>query len=170
MIVLSTTDKQLFNALCAVLLAIVDCEVIRVPTNRVSMPKGGFITMSPAELMPLSTNVDTYTETTKTITRPTQVSIQLDCYGAGSADRAVAISMLLRDDSGCELFAAQPGGIQPLYATDPAQLPLVNGEEQYEQRWMFKAVLQYNPALSVEQQSANELSVDFISAVRKYAP
>lgn len=166
----SILEKQVFSALRAVLLTIVDCAVIRTPVNRAAMPKGDFIALSPGDTIALSTNVSLYTDTTKTTTRPSQFTIQLDCYGTGASDRATAISILLRDEYAYEAFAAISSGIQTLYATDPTQMPLVTGEEQYMERWMFKSLLQFNPAVTTPQQSADELSVDLIEANRRYGP
>jgi len=45
-----------------------------------------------------------------------------------------------------------------LYADDPVQIPLIDGESQYEQRWKLVATLQYNPVLTTTQQSM--LAVD----------
>ena len=42
------------------------------------------------------------------------------------------------------------------------QIPLIDGEDQYEQRWKVVASLQYNPILSTSQQSM--LAVDIALA------
>jgi hypothetical protein len=76
----SITETQVFTALRAFILTIVDCEVIRLPVNRASMPVGEFIGMSPLLNAPLSTNVASYTPTEKNVERSSQISIQIDCY------------------------------------------------------------------------------------------
>ena len=40
--------------------------------------------------------------------------------------------------------------------------PLVTGEEQYDERWILTASLQYNPIVTIPQQSADALSVSQI--------
>lgn len=35
---------------------------------------------------------------------------------------------------------------------DPKMMPLIDGEAQYEQRWVITAVLQYNPVVSTPMQ------------------
>ena len=134
--------------------------MIGVPDNRAPMPKGAFVAMSSSLNMPLSTNVATYAGTNKSVKRPSQFTIQVDCYGPGSGDRATAITTLLRDQYGCEEFRKAGYDMQPLYAGDAHQMPLVNGEAQYEERWTFDAVMQINPVLTMLQESAIVLKAD----------
>ncbi len=165
----SISEVNIITALRALILSVVtNCEVIRTQVNRVAMPKGDFIAITPINNVPLSTNVDTYTIDTKNILRGTQFNIQLDCYGSIAQERATTLSMLLRDDYACRFFADSGFDIQPLYATDPLQLPIVTGEEQYLSRWMFQAALQYNPVISVPQDAATELVVGLIDVEVAY--
>lgn len=164
----SVTETQIFTALRAFILGVVDCEVIRVPNNRVPMPVGEFISLSAISNSPLSTNVSSYSSTEKSIIRPSQFTIQVDCYGASAGDRATAITTLFRDAYGCDALA--PSGIQPLYASDARQMPMVDGESQYVTRYTFDAVMQFNPVLTVSQQSANELQVGIKEVDRAFPP
>lgn len=166
----SINETQLFTALRGVLLELVDCEVLRGPINRAAMPKGDFIVMLPADQTALSTNVTTYAATTKSVVRSTQWSAQLDCYGKLSGDRAQVIATMLRDDWACERFAALDPDVQPLYATDAKQLPLVTGEQQYEQRWMLEVRLAYKPAVTVQQESAIALEIGLIDVDERHKP
>lgn len=166
----SITETQVFTALRAFVLTIVSCEVVRLPANRVPMPAGAFVGLSPVSNIPLSTNVASYTDTAKNVERASQITLQVDCYGPGSGDRATAISTLLRDAYACEQFAASGFDIQPLYAGDAKQLPLVDGEQQYEERWSFEAVMQFNPVITLPQDSATSLTPDVVSVERTYPP
>lgn len=192
MISMSITETQVFAALRAFILTIVDCEVIRLPNNRVPMPAGEFISLSPVSNIALSTNVTGYSDTDKSILRPSQITIQVDCYGASAGDRAAAIATLLRDAYGCDAFNVggapidytQVGGnyvmgesplyalpnIQPLYASDARQMPMVDSEAAYVERWTFDAVLQANPVLTVTQQSAIALGVGLKNVDRAFPP
>ena len=49
-------------------------------------------------------------------------------------------------------------GCQPLYCDDGHQMPLINGEFQYEARWTIHARLQINPAISTPQEFADSLT------------
>lgn len=143
----SITETQVFTALRSFILGLVSCEVIRLPANRVAMPLGEFIGLSPLSNIPLSTNVAAHTGVVKSVLRPSQITVQVDCYGASAGDRATAITTLFRDAYACEILA--PSGIQPLYATDARQMPLVDGEGQYVERWTFDCALQTNSVLTL---------------------
>lgn len=93
------------------------------------------------------------------IMQPTQVTVQLDVHGPNSGDNAQTISTLMRDPVGVDLFAASGIDIAPLYADDPKQMPFVNGEQQWEWRWIVDAVLQVNASLNVPQQFAESVSI-----------
>jgi hypothetical protein len=118
--------------------------------------------------VPLETNTDSYTATTKTVMRPTQYTIQIDCYGQLASDRAQTIASLLRDSYAVDQFAAQGFDIAPLYAGDAQQMPLIDGEEQYEERWTFDAVLQFNPVITLPEDTADTLSAGIINVDSTY--
>lgn len=147
-------DQDVFRAMVTFLKSFVPStvEVIQAQDNRVSMPKGGFISMNNTGMDRLSFNIDQYQSIPqgKTILTPTRYSMQLDFYGPISQQWAMQTVALFRDEYATEIF---PSNIQPLYADDPVQIPLIDGEAQYEQRWKLVASLQYNPILSTTQQS-----------------
>ena len=74
---------------------------------------------------------------------------------------------LFRDEYTTDLF---PANIQPLYADDPVQLPLIDGEQQYEQRWKLEATLQYNPILTTSQQSMLDVIVELAPIDQTFNP
>lgn len=166
----SVTETQLFTQLRAYLLTIVDCEVVRGQVNRVAMPKGDVIYMSPGSMAQLATDVNSFTDTTQSIEQSTQWVAQIDCYGSMANDRAKVITMLLRNGHAFDFFKASGVDMSPLYADDAQQMPLVTGEEQYLERWMFNAVFQYNPVITLNQQSANQLEVGLINVDVSYPP
>src|SRR5450830_1562359 len=124
MIAPSITETQIFLALRAFVATVVDCEVIRLPSNRAPMPKGDFIALSPTSNTALSTNVATTIDQQQSIRRASQFVVQVDCYGAGAGDRATTLSTMLRSQYACEQLAASGLEIQPLYAGDAQQMPL----------------------------------------------
>ena len=164
------TETVVFTALRAFILGLVTCEVIRVPANRVATPVGGFIALSPLSSTPLATNVGAQAGQQKTVTQSRQVTIQVDCYGPGAGDNAAKISMLFRDFYGCEALAAIDPGVQPLYATDAHQAPLIDGEAQYVERWTFDCVMQVNATQAVAQAAAIALRADVRNVDRTYPP
>lgn len=160
---ISITDQDIFTALRVFLLSILPggTEVVQSQDNRVAMPLGGFVAMNNAGSKRLETNVVTYTAGssnpgTKNIQTSTQYTMQLDFYGPVAADWANTAQILFRDEYATSIF---PTNIQPLYADDPIQIPLIDGEAQYEQRWKLNAVMQYNPVTTVAQDFATSIVI-----------
>lgn len=133
------TKSSVFATLRAFILDIVPAgiEVVQGLGNRVPMPKGKFIAITPISQTRLSTNHHIYDDTYPVIPggqgtlQPTQYIIQIDCYGSDASDWATMLSTLLRDEIGC--IALGPD-VQPLYSDDPVQMALVDGEQQYDER------------------------------------
>ncbi len=162
---INPTNDALFIALREFILSIVaGVEVVQGLGNGVAMPEGPFVCLTASGQRRLATNESTYDGLTeeRSVKQSTEYSIQVDCYGPESGNHATAITMMLRDAYACDMLA--PHGCQPLYSSDPTQSALVNGEENYEQRWMLTAVLQFNPVITVVQQFADALDVGFVNA------
>lgn len=165
------TDQDVFTALVVFFNSFLpsNTPVIQAQDNLVAMPLGGFITMNNAGMDRLSFNVDNYQSTTqgKTILTPTKYDIQLDFYGPIAQQWAMETQALFRDEYATEIF---PANIQPLYADDPIQIPLIDGEDQYEQRWKLVASLQYNPILSTSQQSMTAVEIELAPIDQTFKP
>lgn len=147
-------QQDVFTALRTLILSLITCEVVQGLGNGVPMPLGSFICMTALYQNRLSTNVDGYVDPITTIGSKTalqaiQYTIQIDCYGPLSSDWAAMLSTMLRDEYACLSMAPN---VQPLSADDPKMLPLIDGEQQYEQRWVVTALLQYNPVVSTPMQ------------------
>lgn len=172
---ISITESHVLTVLRSFILSLVSLDgdhVIRGLQNRVAMPTGDFIEITPSIASPLATTVETYTPgaSTSQNERSTQVSVQVDCYGASAMDNANLLSVMMRSDYACSQFSASGVDMQPLYAGDAHQMPFVTGESQYMERWTFDAVLQANPVISVPQDFADSLEVGLISVDVKYPP
>ncbi len=100
--------------------------------------------------------------------QPTNVVVQLDVHGPSGADNAQRISTLLRDEYAVAKFAGYGVDVVPLLADDPRQLPFLNSEQQYEDRWVIEAMLQANIVVSVPQQFADEANVGVVSVEAAY--
>jgi len=159
-VTIDIVDQQVFGVLRAFLTAVLPngIEVVQAQDNRVAMPLGGFVTMNNAGKKRLATNVSTYTPTgsTKSVQMSTRYDMQLDFYGPLSESWAQMAQALFRDEFAVNMM---PANIQPLYADDPMQIPLIDGEQQYEQRWKLTATMQYNPIVTVSQDFADTLTV-----------
>lgn len=164
-------DQDIFRSMRTFLLTFIPAgvEVVQAQDNRVPMPKGGFIAMNNVGMDRLSFNVDYYQAVNqgKTILTPTKYSMQLDFYGPDAQNWCMETVSLFRDEYATQIF---PSNIQPLYADDPVQIPLIDGEAQYEQRWKLVASLQYNPILSTSQQSAIALKIELAPIDQTFNP
>lgn len=175
-LVVSPTLAQIYVPLRAWLLTVLpnNVQVVQGINNRVPSPPidPGYVVMQAVLQNRLRTNIDRWDESDLladeiAIEQGTQLTVQLDCYGALSSDWAVMLSTLLRDEAACTALAPL---MAPLYANDPILAPWVDGEEQYEERWIVGAVLQYNPVTSTAQEFANAAEVALINVDEAYPP
>lgn len=100
---------------------------------------------------------------------PMMITIQVDVHGPNSTDNTQRIVTLFRDAFACDFFTDGGYPVQPLYIDNGDQIPFVNGENQYEDRWVLKARLQANPVVSTPQQFADTLTVG-IKEIDTYYP
>jgi hypothetical protein len=164
-------DHDIFRSMRAFLLSFLptNTEVIQAQDNKVAMPKKGFVAMNNVGMDRISFNIDNYQATTqgKTILTPFRYSLQLDFYGENAQNWCAEAVSLFRDEYATDIF---PSNIQPLYADDPIQIPLIDGESQYEQRWKLVTSLQYNPILTTTQQSMLAAVIDLAPIDQTFAP
>lgn len=158
----SITDDAVMTALRTFLLAVLPAgvEVVQGQPNGVPEPASpDHVVMTPSRRGQLSTTTHTYDPATgqNNIARSTAVHFQLDIYGPSASDNAQVVSTLLRDAYGCTFLTAY--NVQPLYCDDGRQMPLVNGEFQYENRWMVNAVLQANPVIATPAEFADDVVI-----------
>lgn len=106
----------------------------------------------------------------QSVTQSVEVTIQIDVHGPSSAENAQAITTLLRDGYAVDAFLALGADVMTLHADDPKQIPFINGEQQYETRWVIEAKLQANQVLSIPQQYAGALAVGIVEVEATYPP
>jgi hypothetical protein len=104
------------------------------------------------------------------VQQSTDIVVQLDVHGPAGADNAQIISTLMRDQAGVDIFAAANERVVPLHADDPRQMPFVNAEKQYEDRWVVEAHVQIKPNVAIPQQYADAVAVDLVSVDAAYPP
>jgi len=159
-------DEDIFTAVRAWLLSILPdgVEVLQTIVNKVAEPAGpDFVMMTIKAQTRKATNVETWdTEAVDPVTvdavQSTGMTLQLDCHGDNGRNFAQIITTLWRSDFACR--ALLPAGIQPLYHEGPHQAPFMNGEKQYENRWVLDIAFQASPVVSAPQDFAATLSVD----------
>lgn len=143
----SITNKQVFVALGNFLKSMFSCDVIIGEVNLVSMPQGSFILMNDVAKRRVSQNHPSYSlDGNQQVKTPTQYDIQLDFYGADAGEMSQTFLMLWNDGYAYDHL---PTSIKPLYCDDPKQIPLITGEENYLERWVTTAHIQYNPTVTV---------------------
>lgn len=171
----SITLQTVYTKLRALLVDVlpVGLPIIQGLGNRVPMPPRvpGFVSMTVNLNKALRTPIDTWDHASANpasiaIEQGMQIRIQLDCYGPESADWAVIITTILRNDYAFRLLAP----VSPLFADDPVQAALTKSEEQYEERWIVGANLQYNPVVTTPMQFANVAQVDLINIDEAFPP
>lgn len=91
--------------------------------------------------------------------QPSEICVQLDVHGPNSQDNSQTITTLFRDDFGVQLFAASGFDVAPLYMGEARQVPFINENSQYEDRWVIEAHIQANCVISSAQQFASALAV-----------
>lgn len=162
----SLTLADAYTALRTFLLGILPAqtEVVQGQANRVPMPqRGNFVVMTPMRMEQMAQTVHTLAPPTTPapalgtdeIARSMALHFQLDVYGPASGENAAVITTLLRDSYGAEAFDGT--GLNPLYAEDPFQMPLVAGEQQWIQRWTIRLALHGHFAVTVPQGFADTL-------------
>lgn len=146
--------------------------VIQGLSNRTPMPPPvpGFVLMQAIHARRLRWNIDSWQNTTPppvtmTEEQALEVWLQLDFYGPTSLDYSTTISTLWRDEYGCNALAPT---CQPLYADEARMIPLIDAEQQYEQRWSLDARLQYNPVTTITQAYAGSTQIGVVNVNQSY--
>lgn len=172
MATISIIDTDCYTALRSYLLVLAPAgaEVVQGIQNELAMPKGDFCVMTSSQMVRLATNVTTYDPLVGTGQKEVLTAIrypfQVDFYGPNSQPWATMAKSLFRDSFAVDMF---PSNIVPLHADDAVQMPLIDSEAQFEQRWRMSMSVQYNPVTTVGQDFATSLSAT-IKEVDAYYP
>lgn len=165
MYTLSITIDDVIDALGAFLVPLCDgYEIVRGQSNRTPMPFSPCIVLT--ELLTVDLEIPSSTHDgvleQDTIAAPKRMDVQIDFYGADAGDKCNAVKSVFRTPYAPSQF---PDGIKPLYCSDGIQSPMISAEQQWQGRWMLTASLQYNPSITVAQQSADSASMGVVGAV-----
>ena len=112
---------------------------------------------------PATTATRTLSCGVKSIQQSTRVVFQLDIHSPDmgrASDYAQAISTVMRDDTGAMLLQASGLPVTPLYADDPKQIPFMNKESQFENRYVVECHLQADQVITPPQEFADRVDVD----------
>lgn len=163
---LTPTENQIFDAVWGFLDTVfgstISANIFKGFQNMTATPAGtSYVVVSPGIVVRQNQIVRNYDAVNglSLNERDTQYSYQVDCYGPNGPDYANTIAIAWRTLWACDYFAGNnlnpPPGVPlpviPLYADEPQQLNVVNGELQYEQRFMLKLYLQANQTVALPQ-------------------
>ena len=145
-------------------------DVIRIPNNRVPMPKTfPFITLSERMKTQIHWPIPSISDPavqpqTNSILSGIQYEIQVDAYGPTSGDLIQMLYTVLWSPAAFDFFNSQIiVGVCPLYPDPPHQAAIVDGEAEYELRWIMPVHLQYSPTLQTTIQTAATVTVGTIT-------
>lgn len=133
-------------------------EIVRGQVNRTPLPPAPCVVLTEILSVDLAVpyvNSGGEDAVDADIIGPTRIDVQIDFYGASAGEQCRATVAAFRTVWGFDQF---PANIKPLYMSDGLQAPLTTAEKQYLARWTATASLQYNPAVTVPQEHADEVT------------
>lgn len=95
------------------------------------------------------------------------MSVQFDFYGEQAGDWASVAETLWRDAYAVDILSPEA---VPLYTDTASMVPLVTGEDQFLERFVMTAVLQWNPQVTTPQQSATVAEIELINVDERFPP
>jgi hypothetical protein len=107
------------------------------------------------------------------LTEPVEAVVQLDFHGPQSWNNSATFTNVFRDARGVALFDQEwesrfngnmAHSLQPLFCEDPKQIPFINAEQAYEDRWIVAAHLAANLTVGMPQQFADTILATLINA------
>lgn len=143
---------------------------IQAQANRVPMPKGQFCVLTPLRFPRLSTTREVKGDTGDAATSTTgytevrQADIQVDFYGENAGDRAIAVETTFASDYAWSKIKSLDARLAPLYSSPAIQAPMINAEDQWEERYLLTLSLQVHITVSLPQDYFDkaEISTDMV--------
>lgn len=140
--VITVTESDLYTALGDFLQGLFHgTEIAQSQQNDTPMPRGEFITMTSLSMLGLSTVRSEYRYTPgddygeRRLRRVSEWICQVDFYGPRAQNQAEIFSRAVRSEYASGQFRQLGNVVVPLYAGDPRQTSMINGEMRYEPRW-----------------------------------
>ncbi len=173
--VIAPTESQVYAAmrswLITVLPAIPANNVVQGQANRVAPPIDPFATMLISGRRRLATNGWVYDgQTTRTVEDKTQITMQINLFGAATSNPMQAVTTLWRDQQAVSFFNALGVPIFPLFASEVRQIGFITGEKQYDDQWSVDLEMEVNFTLAVPQDFATHGSIETIEIDATYPP
>ena len=166
---LDLAEDAIFDALGGFLDAALPAGVLSIKgqTNRVPEPTvSDFVIMTSQGSTMLSTNEESWDELGIALSevQATELRIQLDVHGSNSSDNAQIIKTLFRSQYAANYFLGLGLPLAPLYVSDGSRVPFVNGEDQWEDRWVLIVSLEVKPTISYGQDFFTGINLTLVEA------
>ncbi|PTQ70295.1 hypothetical protein [Pseudomonas sp. GV071] len=174
-VTIDLTEADLMTALRGFLLPIVNCPVVPAEDNQ-PLPSGTFVTMTSLSIEALASNKSRFADTGSATTSrldylcSSQWTVQLDFYGVPANSLAMRVAGLVGSDYAADWFAAGTLAMTPLYASQLRNTTRINSEQQYQPRWTFNFVAQFNPVITTAMDYADQLHIEVAEVAIKFPP
>jgi hypothetical protein len=89
----------------------------------------------------------------------TQLTAQVDWYGPNAWANAQAVETTFRSSLGTQVIEGLNSQLTALYCDSARQVGYVDGEQQWEDRWMSELTLQLNPTVLTLQEAATSVVI-----------
>ena len=92
----------------------------------------------------------------------TEFTVQLDVYGPNAWANVQTLTTYFQSSYGAKALEDLNAEVAPLYCDPARQVAFIDGERQWEDRWMIELALQVNPTLSISQQAATQIDIGLV--------
>lgn len=165
-ITVAPQETELFRAIGGWLKTVlpVGTVILQGQQNQTPQPLGLYCTMTIITRRRLATNSWYYTETSRIVTEPTEIAVQISIFGTGSGDAVHRVHSMWRDFFTTDYMRVNQCCLSPMFSMDPRQLGFVTAEDQYADGWSVDLHMQVNFQITTPQQFADTVSVPLQAA------
>ena len=136
--------------------------IIQGQVNRVPMPASPVFVLTPITQKTIETPTIEWEDRDAIIATPVMMEVQVDIYGDRASDACRSVIGVIRSGITTDYI---PDGISILYCDDGTQAVFITAEQQYEQRWILRLMVQYNASVAMPMASANKLSLTSLKGI-----
>ena len=135
--------------------------------NRVPMPKDPFCILTPLRFIRhsattengfIDSSIGALINSTQYV-EVRQADIQVDLYGDNAGDRAIALETVFRSTYGYDTLTDIDARVAPLYSSDAIQAPMINAEDQWQERYIITLSLQVHVTITLKQDYFDQAEV-----------
>lgn len=162
----SPSENDIYRAVGRWLLSVLPegFDVLQGQVNRVPAPRGPFATMLIVTRRRLATNAWAYRKSTRSVTEPVLLAVQVTVFGKGAGDAVQQIQTLWRDFYTTDFMREQGMALAPTDTSDPRQMAFINAEANYEDAWSLDLRLNVTLTTTLPQQYADTTQLRIVEA------